>query len=323
MFNPVVYPPFVRGDRKGKLEEKELIRAFLEFKEELNQNLNGPLTEKNWEEVLNLLEDLLNFYFLLIKGESPVKLSEKGIGFDKTLLDKLSNSIAKGDALYLEIIAIANLFLSYPLEDLFKLIKGKPESVRWFIRISVEWGNTLSALKLYKAVDKSFNLAVDTAFALTVLFRKLQTCSFEILDWEIPFLIESLKDILEQESGELNTALLLKLTHPIIDLPLILKPSRETLKVGVLLKDIVIRFSNEIYHFFKEVVDKELPENALKPQLPYVLKALVDFLVKCGLNFDLLYVELLPLLNRFQITKEDFKKLKSDISEREIILWEE
>ncbi|GEM_PF-2883854 len=332
MSNPkefFVYPPIVREGIKGNKEgaEEGLKRAFNQTKELLLKSLEEVLNEENWEAVLSLLEELLTLYHLLLEKEKAAELTAEGIGFNEKFLERLADAIAYAEANFVEITATAAVLINYhdQEEELFHcwVEDEEKEVIEAFTRTSVEWGNYLSARKLYSMADKSLRLTAEALFGLTKWFKALERVGAPHLEGEILFLKELLTEALSSKERPKGKLLLTKLTYPLIEIPMIFKPSKELFQVGILLKDFLLKFSEEFTEFFEGVLDRELPPDAARPQLLFVVKALVEFIADSGGDYDKAFKELSFFFKRYGVSKEELREMRTAFKEQLTYLPEE
>jgi len=317
-----IYPPIVRegvNEKRGKAQE-ELKIAFNQTKELLLKSLKGGLNEENWEAVLSLLEEFFSLYHLLLERESAAELTAQGIGFNEKLLERLADAVAYAEANFVEITAIAGVLINYhdQEEELFRywVEEGEGEVIEAFTRASVEWGNYLSARKLYLMSDRKLRLTTEALFGLTKWLKVLKKVGAPRLEEEILFLKELLIEAASSKERPKGKAFLTKLTYPLIEIPMTFKPSQELLQVGVLLKELLLKFSEEFTEFFETVLDRELPPDAARPQLLFVVKALVEFIADSGGDYEKTFEELRTFFERYGLSKEELKEMKTAFKEQ-------
>ncbi|RKQ60451.1 hypothetical protein C7457_1528 [Thermovibrio guaymasensis] len=325
MSNPkefFVYPSIVREGIKGNKEgaEEGLKRAFEQTKGLLLKNLEEGLNQENWEAVLSLLEELLTLYHLLLEKEKAAELTDEGIGFNEKFLERIADAIAYAEANFVEITAMAGILINYhdQEKELFHywVEEEEKEVIEAFTRTSVEWGNYLSARKLYSTADKSLRLTAEALFGLTKWFKALERVEAPYLEGEILFLKELLTEAISSKERPKGKLFLTKLTYPLIEIPMIFKPSKELLQVGILLKDFLLKFSEEFTEFFESVLDRELPSDAARPQLLFVVKALVEFIADSGGDYDKAFKELSFFFKRYGVSKEELKETRTSFKEQ-------
>ncbi len=281
----------------------------------------NKLTFEDWEDVTEALNQLLQCLGgEALKGENP-EVEE--------ILELISPKLEEAEAIPSELPLVLTLLFPGRFEEIMKedfnylynesgdedfrkeatrivrelLIHGKPELAAELYRLPEERIERLPAEILLGGVERIKRIQTIGKPEEIELLRELIT--------------EALRELLLSEKRFLEKEVVKRIVHGIVELPLLLEPSKENFEVGLLLKELFFKYSYQITEFFEKDLDPELPENA-RPQLLYVVRALIRFLEGCGKDFEELYGEFSSIPERYGVDKQEFEKLRSETKTRNI-----
>ena len=300
--------------KEGDIRRTELIVKKILEKEEL--------TPEDWEDVTGAL------HYLLLKCSGGDALKEEDPKIER-ILELIAPKLDEADAVPSELPLVLTLLFPGRFEELmredFNYLYSesededfRKEALRILRELLIHGKLDLSA-ELYRLPEERVErLPAEIILGGVERLKRIQIIGkMEEIGLLRELITEALRELLLSEKRFLEKEVVKRIVHGIVELPLLLEPSKENFEVGLLLKELFFKYSYQITKFFEKDLDPELPENA-RPQLLYVVRALIRFLEGCGKDFEELYGEFSSIPERYGIDKQEFKKLQSETKTRNI-----
>ena len=300
--------------KEGEIRRTELIVKKILEKEEL--------TPEDWEDITGTL------YHLLLKCSGGDALKEEDPEIEG-ILELIAPKLDEADAVPSELPLVLTLLFPGKFEELmredFNYLYSesededfRKEALRILRELLIHGKLELSA-ELYRLPEERIErLPAEIILGGVERLKRIQISGkMEEIEPLRELITEALRELLLSEKGVLLEENLKRLIHGLVELPLLLEPSKENFEVGLLLKELFLKYRDQITAYFERVVDPELPENA-RPQLLYVVRALVRFLEGCGKGFEGIYSEISFVPEKYGLSKDEFKELFTETAERYI-----
>jgi ankyrin repeat protein len=324
-FIPYSEPELYVFLRRNNIIHPELdIRKNYEdiIKERINKILNkSDFSSANKENFMEKISEKLDYYlydlaeYFRLVPESKRSSTVEEIVNSLFLHIERTGSIPSG---FLVVLSMINpkKFKDFIVQTYKEIYDYDEESCGSILRNILNSGSLEIGRELFSLSKENIFLLSEASFGITERILKEKTKDSKGI---VKLLEDILREILLGDYDKLNKRELKRVNHPIVEIPVNIKPTKDYLTIGLLLAEILLKFKNSFISYYENYIDPSLPEEA-RPQLLYVTRALIRFLEGCGKSFDEIYEEFKFIPERYNIGKKDFRNLTSEIARKKEIL---